>query len=227
MKEKLFSVLTVLAARKHGSEEGNEKLSPFIKKTMTIEATFVSNERTFSSRYEKSYVDGQTILALLGKRKHEIAILIHPDGNWKEARKPVLPLKEGDRFEIEVEILGFNSLHQRVTFGEFIPEEMRSRQNGGAYGSRPDVTVKTQSIQPPVERPNRRRRKPEKSEESEEKKRMKSTSQEEKSENLGRGNLSAGLPQGNYLKWLIVFFCLSLVAFAVGFAIRLVANAFN
>ena len=227
MKEKLFSALTALAARKHGSEEGNEILSPFIKKTMVIEATFVSNERTFTSRYEKSYVDGQTILALLGEREHEIAILIHPDGNWKEARKPVLPLNEGDRFEIEVEVLGFNSLHQRVTFGEFIPEEMRSRQNDGAYGSRPDVTVKTQSIQPPVERPKRRRRKPEKSEEPEEKKRIKSTSQEEKSENLGCGNLSSGLPQGNYLKWLIVFFCLSLVAFAVGFAIRLVANAFN
>ena len=97
MKEKLFSALTALAARKHGSEEGNEILSPFIKKTMTIEATFVSNERTFTSRYEKSFVDGQTILALLGEREHEIAILIHPDGNWKEARKPVLPLKEGDR----------------------------------------------------------------------------------------------------------------------------------
>ena len=62
------------------------------------------------------------------KREHEIAILIHPDGNWKEARKPVLPLNEGDRFEIEVEVLGFNSLHQRVMFGEFIPEEMRSRK---------------------------------------------------------------------------------------------------
>ena len=81
------------------------------------------------------------------------------------------------------------------------------------------VTVKTQSIQPPVER-LKRRRKPEKSEEPEEKRRMKSTSQEEKSENLGCGNLSSGLPQGNYLKWLIVFFCLSLVAFAVGFAIE-------
>ena len=226
MKAKLLSALTALAARKHGSEEGNEMLSPFIKKTMTIEATFVSNERTFTSRYEKSYVDGQTILALFGEREYEIAILIHPDGNWKKARKPVLPLNEGDLFEIQVEVLGYDSLHQRVTFGECIPEEMRSRQNGGAYGSKPDVTVKTQSIQPPVERP-KRRRKPEKSDEPLDRKRVNSTFQEEKAENLGCGNLSAGLPQGNYLKWLIVFFCLSLVAFAVGFAIRLVANAFN
>jgi len=226
MKEKLFSALTALAARKHGSEEGNEMLSPFIKKTMTIEATFVSNERTFTSRYEKSYVDGQTILALFDEREYEIAILIHPDGNWKKARKPVLPLNEGDFFEIQVEVLGYDSLHQRVTFGEFIPEEMRSRQNGVSFGSKPDFTVKTPSIQPPVERP-KRRRKPEKSDEPLDRKRVNSTFQEEKAENLGCGNLSAGLPQGNYLKWLIVFFCLSLVAFAVGFAIRLVANAFN
>ena len=131
MKEKLFSVLTVLAARKHGSEEGNEKLSPFIKKTMTIEATFVSNERTFSSRYEKSYVDGQTILALFSGTEHEIAILIHPDGNWKKERSPVLPLNEGDLFEIQVEVLGYDSLHQRVMFGEYIPEEMRSKEKSG------------------------------------------------------------------------------------------------
>ncbi len=227
MKEKLLSALTALAARKHGSEEGNEMLSPFIKKTMTIEATFVSNERTFTSRYEKSYVDGQTILALFDEREYEIAILIHPDGNWKKARKPVLPLNEGDLFEIQVEVLGYDSLHQRVTFGEFIPEEMRSRKNSGSFGSKPDFTVKTQSIQPPVERPKRRRRKSEKSDEPIDRKRVNTTFQEEKAENLGCGNLSAGLPQGNYLKWLIVFFCLSLVAFAVGFAIRLVANAFN
>ena len=53
MKEKLFSALTALAARKYGSEEGNEMLSSFIKKTMTIEATFVSNERTLCQPLRK------------------------------------------------------------------------------------------------------------------------------------------------------------------------------
>ena len=226
MKEKLLSALTALATRKHGSEDGNEMLSPFIQKAMKIEASFVSNERTFTSRYEKSYVDGQIILALFSGTEHEIAILIHPDGNWKKERSPVLPLNEGDLFEIQVEVLGYDSLHQRVMFGEYIPEEMRSKEKSGGYGSKPDVTVKTQSVQPPVERP-RRRRKPEKSEEATERKRVNSTFQEEKSENLGCGILPSGMPSGNYLKWLIVFLCLSLIAFAVGYAIRLVANAFN
>ena len=226
MKEKLLSALTALATRKHGSEDGNEMLSPFIQKAMKIEASFVSNERTLTSRYEKSYADGQTILALFSGTEHEIAILIHPDGNWKKERSPVLPLNEGDLFEIQVEVLGYDSLHQRVMFGEYIPEEMRSKEKSGGYGSKPDVTVKTQSVQPPVERP-RRRRKPEKSEEATERKRVNSTFQEEKSENLGCGILPSGMPSGNYLKWLIVFLCLSLIAFAVGYAIRLVANAFN
>ena len=158
MNEKLLSTLADLSARKFGAEEGNKALAPFMKQTMTLRATFVSNERTFTSRYEKSYVDGQTILARIGEMGQEVAILIHPDSNWKEDHKPVLPLSAGDTFEIEVEVLGYNSLHQRVTFGEFIPEEMRSRQNEGVYGAKADVTVDMPSKHPPVERRRRRRR---------------------------------------------------------------------
>ena len=226
MNEKLLSALTDLSARKFGSQEGNEMLSPFMKKPMKLRATFVSNDRTFTSRYEKSYVDGQTILALLGEREHEIAILIHPDSNWKEDHKPVLPLNQGDVFEIEVEVLGYNSLHQRVTFGEFIPEKMRSGQNGGGFGSRPDVTVKMPSVQPPVERP-KRRRKAEETHDLEEKNRTRFVQEEDKSKNMGCGALPSGLPEGNYLKWIIVFLSLSLLAFVVGYAIRLIANIFN
>ena len=141
MDEKLLSALADLSARKFGSEEGNELLAPFMKQTMKIQAAFISNQRTFTSRYEKSYVDGQTVLALIGETKQEVAILIHPDSNWKEDHKPILPLSQGDVFEIEVEVLGYNSLHQRVTFGEFMPHEMKFSQNEGAYGAKPDITV--------------------------------------------------------------------------------------
>ena len=92
-----------------------------------------------------------------------------PTAIGKEARKPVLPLNEGDRFEIEVEILGFNSFHQRVTFGEFIPRNEIKAKTAAFMDRSLMATVKTQSIQPPVERPKRRRRKPRKNEEPEEK----------------------------------------------------------
>ena len=226
MNEKLLSALADLSARKFGSEEGNKMLSTFMKKAMTIKAIFVSNERTFTSRYDKSYVDGQTILALLGEREHEVAILIHPDSNWKENHKPVLPLNQGDVFEIEVEVLGYNSLHQRVTFGEFIPGKTRSSQKDGAYGLKPDVTVKIPSVQPPVERPPRKRRSGD-NEELEAKNRKRVVQEEDKSKNLGCSALPSGMPAGNHLKWLIILISFSLIAFAVGSAIRLLANYLN
>ena len=104
-------------------------------------------------------------MALLGGMKLEVAILIHPDSNWKEDHKPILPLSTDATFEIEVEVLGYNSLHQRVTFGEFIPDEMKFRQNEGVYGSKTDGTADIPSV--PVERPGRRRKSEDESEEEE------------------------------------------------------------
>ena len=198
-------------------------LAPFMKQTMTLRATFVSNERTFTSRYEKSYVDGQTIVALLGEMEHEVAILIHPDSNWKEDHKPILPLSTDDTFEIEVEVLGYNSLHQRVTFGELMPEEMRSRQNKGVYGSKADVTVDMPSKHPPVERSRRRRKSGDKGDE-EERERKKFVFDDGKSENMGCGGMPLVMPEGNYLKWLIILLFFSIIAFLIGIGVSLLSN---
>ena len=81
---------------------------------------------------------------------------------------------------------------------------MRSRQNGGLWieaGRNCENAIDTAT-----------RRKTQKKKEKTEKTRNPKKKEdeinfpEEKSENLGCGNLSSGLPQGNYLKWLIVFF---------------------
>ena len=221
MNENLLSTLADLSARKFGSEEGNKMLAPFMKQTMTLRATFVSNERTFTSRYEKSYVDGQTIVALLGEMNQEVAILIHPDSNWKEDHKPILPLSTDATFEIEVEVLGYNSLHQRVTFGEFIPDEMKFRQNKGVYGSKADGTPDIPSV--PVERPGRRRKSEDESEE-EERERKKSVFDTGKPENLGRGCMPLVMPEGNYLKWLLILFFFSIIAFLIGICVSLLSN---
>jgi hypothetical protein len=221
MNENLLSTLADLSARKLGSEEGNKILAPFMKQTMTLRATFVSNERTFTSRYEKSYVDGQTIVALLGEMKLEVAILIHPDSNWKEDHKPILPLSTDATFEIEVEVLGYNSLHQRVTFGEFIPDEMKSQQNKGVYGSKTDGTAEIPSV--PVERSRRRRKSGDKGDE-EERERKKFVFDDGKSENLGRGCMPLVMPEGNYLKWLLILFFFSIIAFLIGICVSLLSN---
>ena len=225
MNENLLSTLTDLSARKFGSEEGNKRLEPFMKQPMTLRAPFVSNERTFTSRYEKSYVDGQTILALLGEMEQEVAILIHPDSNWKEDHKPVLPLSAGNTFEIEVEVLGYNSLHQRVTFGEFIPDEMKFRQNEGVYGSKTDGTAGIPSDSRPVpDESLRRRRKSEDEGEEEERERKKSVFDDGKPENLGRGCMPLVMPEGNYLKWLLILLFFSITAFLIGICVSLLSN---
>lgn len=222
MDDKLLSALADLSTRKFGSEEGNELLAPFMKQTMKLQAAFVSNQRTFTSRYEKSYVDGQTVLALLGEAKHEVAILIHPDSNWKEDHKPVLPLSQGDLFEIEVEVLGYNSLHQRVTFGEFMPQEMKFSQNEGAYGAKPDITIKIPSKLPPVERA-RRRRNPKDEEELEERERRKFLFDASDPGNQGCGSLPLTVSQGCQ-KWLIILLLFCFIAFLIGLLSGLLSN---
>ena len=222
MNEKLLSALTDLSVRKFGSEEGNSVLEPFMKQTMKLRATFVSNQRTFTSRYEKSYVDGQTVLALLGETKHEVAILIHPDSNWKEDHKPVLPLSQGDVFEIEVEVLGYNSLHQRVTFGEFMPEEMKFSQNEGVYGAKPDVIVDMPSKKPPVKRV-RRRRKSSDEDELEERERRKFVFDASDPENQGCGSLPLNVQPGCQ-KWLIILLLFCFIAFLIGVLSGLLSN---
>lgn len=222
MDEKLLSALADLSARKFGSEEGNELLAPFMKQTMKIQAAFVSNQRTFTSRYEKSYVDGQTVLALIGETKHEVAILIHPDSNWKEDHKPILPLSQGDVFEIEVEVLGYNSLHQRVTFGESMPQEMKFSQNEGAYGAKPDITVKIPSKLPTVQRA-RRRRKSSDEDELEERERRKFVFDASDSENQGCGSLPLNLEQGCQ-KWLFILLLFCVIAFLIGVLSGLLSN---
>jgi len=223
MDEKLFSAVAELSARKFGSEEGNELLAPFMNQTMKLQATFVSNQRTFTSRYEKSYVEGQTVLALLGEVKHEVAILIHPDSNWKEDHKPVLPLSPGDVFEVEVEVLGYNSLHQRVTFGEFMPEEMKFSQNEGVYGAKPDITVKTSSNLPPVQRA-RRRRKSSDDDQLDERERSKFLFDASDAENQGCGCMPLTVPQGNGQKWLLILLLFCFIAFLIGVSSGLLSN---
>jgi len=223
MDEKLLSALTDLSTRKFGSEEGNNVLEPFMNQTMKLQATFVSNQRTFTSRYEKSYVDGQTVLALLGETKHEVAILIHPDSNWKEDHKPVLPLSQGDVFEIEVEVLGYNSLHQRVTFGEFMPEEMKFSPNEGVYGAKPDIIVDMPSKKPPAQRA-RRRRKSSDEDELEERERRKFVFDASDPENQGCGCMPLTVPQGNGQKWLLILLLFCFIAFLIGVLSGLLSN---
>ena len=96
-------------------------MAPFIVDSLPLKGTFVSSSKTFASRYDKNYEDGQTIFALVGEDKVEVVILVHPDKNWTDDQVSLLPLSSCQSFEVEVNVLGFKALHQRVTFGEVFP----------------------------------------------------------------------------------------------------------
>jgi hypothetical protein len=100
-------------------------LAPFIGDSLPFKGTFVSSSKTFASRYDKNYEDGQTIFALVGEDKVEVVILIHSDKNGTDDHVSVLPLSSAQSLEVEVNVLGFKALHQRVTFGDVFPEELK------------------------------------------------------------------------------------------------------
>ena len=133
MNAELLSTLVELSGQKREASHGNEALAPFIGDSLPLKGTFVSSSKTFASRYDKNYEDGQTIIALIGEDKVEVAILIHPDKNWTDDHVPLLPMSSGESFEVEVNILGFNALHQRTTFGEVFPEELKAPTSSQVY----------------------------------------------------------------------------------------------
>ena len=101
-------------------------MAPFIGDSLPLKDTFVTSSKTFASRYDKNDVDGQTIIALVGEDKVEVVILIHSDKNGTDDHVSLLPLSSAQSLEVEVNVLGFKALHQRVTFGDVFPEELKA-----------------------------------------------------------------------------------------------------
>jgi hypothetical protein len=213
----LLSTLVELSGQKREASHGNEALAPFMGDSLTLKGTFVSSSRTFTSRYDKTYEDGQTIIALIGEGKVEVAILIHPDKNWADDHVPLLPMNLGESFEVEVNVLGFNALHQRVTFGEVFPEELKAPTSSQVYtgdDSSAVTTLPREGRERPKARRSRRRNR-NWDEDSEEREGSKFLFTPSKSNNLGCRPQFGG-SGSKYLWWFLILMLLALVAFIVG-----------
>ena len=226
MKAELLSTLVELSGQKREASHGNKALAPFMGDSLPLKGTFVSSSKTFASRYDKNYEDGQTILALIGEDKVEVAILIHPDKNWTDDHIPLLPMSSGESFEVEVNILGFNALHQRTTFGEVFPEELKAPTSSQVYTGDDSSVV---SILPREgrERPKARRsrrRNRDRDEDSEEREGSKFLFTPSQSNNLGCRPRFDG-SGSKYLWWFLILMLLSLVAFIVGHIIGIFTNS--
>ena len=194
--------------------------------SLPLKGTFVSSSKTFASRYDKNYEDGQTIIALIGENIVEVAILIHPDKNWTDDHIPLLPMSSGESFEVEVNILGFNALHQRTTFGEVFPEELKAPTSSQVHTS-DDSSVVTILPREGRERPKpsrSRRRNRDRDEDSEEREGSKFLFTPSQSNNLGCRPRFDG-SGSKYLWWFLILMLLSLVAFIVGHIIGIFTNS--
>ena len=217
MNAELLSILVELSGQKREASHGNEALAPFMGDSLPLNGTFVSSSKTFASRYDKNYEDGQTIIALIGEDKVEVAILIHPDKNWADDHVPLLPMSSGQSFEVEVNVLGFNALHQRVTFGEVFSEELKAPTSSQVYTG-DDSSVVTILPREGRERPKARRsrrRNRNRDEDSEEREGSKFLFTSSKSNNLGCRPQFDG-SGSKYLWWFLILMLLALVAFIVG-----------
>jgi len=222
----LLSTLVELSGQKREASHGNEALAPFMGDSQTLKGSFVSSSRTFASRYDKNYEDGQTIIALIGEDKVEVAILIHPDKNWTDDHIPLLPMSSGESFEVEVNILGFNALHQRTTFGEVFPEELKAPTSSQVYTG-DDSSVVTILPREGRERPKpsrSRRRNRNRDEDPEEREGSKFLFTPSQSNNLGCRPRFDG-SGSKYLWWFLILMLLSLVAFIVGHIIGIFTNS--
>ena len=228
MKADLLSTLIELSGQKREASHGNEALAPFMKESLSLKGAFVSSSKTFASRYDKNYEDGQTIIALIGEGKVEVAILINPDKNWADDHSPLLPMSSGENFEVEVNILGFNSLHQRVTFGEVFPEELKAPTSAQVYtgddSSAVTILPREGRERPKASRSRRRNR--DRDEDPEEREGSKFLFTPSQSNNLGCRPQFGG-SGGKYLWWFLILMLLALLAFIVGHIIGTLTNQSN
>jgi len=224
----LLSTIIDLSGSKRKAEEGNEALGPFMKESLSLKGSFVSSSKTFASRYDKNYEDGQTILALIGEDKVEVAILIHPDKNWTDDHIPLLPMSSGENFDVEVNVLGFNALHQRVTFGEVFPEELKAPTSSQVYtgdDSSAVTILPREGRERPKARKSRRRNR-DRDEDPEERDGSKFLFTPSQSNNLGCRPQFDG-SGGKYLWWFLILMLLALLAFIVGHIIGTFTNPSN
>ena len=228
MNADLLSTLVELSGPKREASYGNKALTPFIGGSFPLKSTFVSSSKTFSSRYDKNYEDGQTIIALIGEDNVEVAILIHPDKNWTDDHIPLLPMSSGESFEVEVNVLGFNALHQRVTFGEVFSEELKAPTSSQVYTGEDSsaVTILPREGRKWSKASRSRRRNRDRDEDPEEREGSKFLFTPSQSNNLGCRPQFDG-SGGKYLWWFLILMLLALLAFIVGHIIGTFTNPSN
>ena len=88
-------------------------LDPFREDTFQLTCSFVSSSRSLGSQPDSAYKDGYTIICKVGAGDTECSVQVFPSENAR-----IESLSDGDDLELELKVLGFDSLYQRVLFGQ-------------------------------------------------------------------------------------------------------------
>ena len=111
----LLDALAKLKESRLLSSEADSLLEPFREDTFRLTCSFVSASRSLGSRSDAAYNDGYTVTCKVGAGKFECFVLAFPA---EDARIEDLGL--GDELELELKVIGFDSLYQRVILGQVV-----------------------------------------------------------------------------------------------------------
>lgn len=121
---KLIVTLSDLKKNRKLSSEAEAIIAPFLGSSYSVQLSFVSESRTFSSRHKDGFEGGKTVVANFLDGGLECAILFPKEENeWVEG------LNEEDEFECRVEVLELDNLYQRIIFGQSLGESDEKKLN--------------------------------------------------------------------------------------------------
>ena len=112
-QDSLLYALAKLKKSRLLSSEVDALLDPFREDTFQLTCSFVSSSRSLGSQPDPAYNDGYTIICKVGAGETECSVQAFPSENTR-----IEDLRPGDEFELELKVLGFDSLYQRVLFGQ-------------------------------------------------------------------------------------------------------------
>ncbi len=129
-KEDLLTTLRELKESRLVASEVDALLDPFREDTFKLNFSFVSSSPSLGSQADPAYNDGYTIVCQVGAAESECSVHMFASENSRLEN-----LRPGDELELNLKVLGFDSLYQRVTFGQvakdsgFVKPEESAEQN--------------------------------------------------------------------------------------------------
>ena len=112
------SLLDALAKLKESRllpSEVDALLEPFREDAFPLTCSFVSAARSFGGQSDSAYSDGYTMICKVGAGETACSVQAFPSENAR-----IESLSDGDELELDLKVLGFDSLYQRVILGQVV-----------------------------------------------------------------------------------------------------------